>query len=506
MVAIWVQFINLLFDCMVNYFKKYHIQLSIAVILLLFVIVKLPAISLPYFWDELGVYARAGLYLHDNGLGLLPKNLPPELSRGHPLLFSFIHGIGYFIFGDSNIGGHITALIISVTLLWSVFYISKYHYNAYSGLLAVMLLIVQPVFFAQAALILPEICVALFMIWAIHLWTVQQYWGYAIMATAAILVKESAVIIPTVIIAAEILDYLFKKSKQRKFVLQFSTFLLFVPYLVYILFLVIQKAQNGWYLFPLHEDQISITGKKMTDFAEMFFSFLLLEQGRIVLTIITLLLLVLFKRAKLYQYNRFSIFLWMFILGGILFSSLNFFMNRYLLFAFIPIMMLLSVLFVSTAKHLRFSLLFIPIVFAACLYTLYGKQIYVADEPRKEIQDRFNYDENMSYTYFLDAQQQTIDFLMANVVKTDSIFGNFPTNIALAETRFGFTDKVESKDFHVKTVVNSDVSINYLVTSNPGSINNSLPSIDSVKSIFTINAATVVFNIYVPLKPIVILN
>ncbi len=485
---------------MAEYFKKYHTQLSIAAILLLFVIMKLPAITLPYFWDELGVYARSGLYLHDNGLGLLPKNLPPELSRGHPLLFAFIHGVGYFIFSDSHVGGHITSLIISLTLLWSVYYITKYHYNAYSGLLAVMLLIVQPVFFAQSTLILPEVCVALFMIWAIHFWTVKRYWTYAIMATAAILVKESAVIIPTVIIAGEVLDYLLSKSKVKQSFLQLRSFLLFIPYLVYILFLAVQKAQNGWYLFPLHEDHISLNGKKILEFAEMFFSFLFLEQGRIVLSVIVLILLALFARAKLFNYARFSIFLWMFILGGILFSSLNFFMNRYLLFAFVPIVMLLSVLFTVTAKRFRFSLLFIPVVFAACVYTIYGKQIYVADKPRMEIQDRFNYDENMSYTYFLDAQQQSVDFVMTNVAKTDSVYGNFPTNLAISDPRFGFTNKVETVDFQIKKEVNPNVRIDYILVSNPGAIDNNLPSMDSVKSVFNINSPTVVFNVYAPVK------
>ena len=125
-------------------------ELFVVFILLLFVLLKIPALHLPYFWDELGVYSRAGLYLHDNGLGLLPKDLPPELSRGHPLLFAFIQAIGYNIFGDGVVGGHITALIISLILLWSVYFITSKYFSKYTALLAVMILIIQPLFFAQS--------------------------------------------------------------------------------------------------------------------------------------------------------------------------------------------------------------------------------------------------------------------------------------------------------------------------------------------------------------------
>ena len=164
-------------------------ELFVVFILLLFVLLKIPALHLPYFWDELGVYSRAGLYLHDNGLGLLPKDLPPELSRGHPLLFAFIQAIGYNIFGDGVVGGHITALIISLILLWSVYFITSKYFSKYTALLAVMILIIQPLFFAQSVLILPEISLALFVLWAIYFWLGKKYVLHGIFSTLAILIN-----------------------------------------------------------------------------------------------------------------------------------------------------------------------------------------------------------------------------------------------------------------------------------------------------------------------------
>ncbi|MCI5142755.1 MAG: hypothetical protein D3909_13730, partial [Candidatus Electrothrix sp. ATG1] len=51
-----------------------------------FFLFKLIHLRVPYFWDELGVYSRAALYLFDHGISMLPDAMPPELSRGHPLL------------------------------------------------------------------------------------------------------------------------------------------------------------------------------------------------------------------------------------------------------------------------------------------------------------------------------------------------------------------------------------------------------------------------------------
>ena len=51
-----------------------RVWLALGLVLLPFWTYKLRDLSLPYFWDELGVYGRAAVYLHDHALGLLPSN------------------------------------------------------------------------------------------------------------------------------------------------------------------------------------------------------------------------------------------------------------------------------------------------------------------------------------------------------------------------------------------------------------------------------------------------
>ena len=69
---------------------KYKYEALTALMLLLFLLYKLPFMALPYYYDEAWPYAVAIRTVHANGLSLLPTALDPELSRGHPVMFHFL--------------------------------------------------------------------------------------------------------------------------------------------------------------------------------------------------------------------------------------------------------------------------------------------------------------------------------------------------------------------------------------------------------------------------------
>jgi len=464
------------------------------IILVLFILAKLPAMQLPYFWDELGVYSRAGLYLHDNGLGLLPKNLPPELSRGHPLLFSFIHGCGYFIFGDGVVGGHITGLIIALFLLLSIYKIAYYHFDQKTALLSVMLVIVQPVFFAQSILVLPEICLALFMLWAIHYWSIRQYGWYALMSTAAILIKETAIIIPVVVISASIINWLVQRPRKNMG-FQWKQLLVLTPFLIFGLFLIIQRQQNGWYLFPLHGDNVDFKIKKIVEFGIDFMSFTFIEQGRIVLLVAGLIVTILILYKKLWHYHRFIVYLIMLFVGGILFSSLNFFMNRYLVFAIIPLIMVFAHLLITAVATYRWLYVFVPLVFFAGMISMYGYELYPVSDETMSMEAKFHYDEDMSYIYFLDAQIEAVNFVNEKANNTTQFFVNFPLVFAFNEPRFGFPVSKTKAIIQVKT---KQKGFEYAVISNPGSYDFKLPGGDSLRLVKMIKNDVVEIPIYEP--------
>src|SRR5687768_4615884 len=86
-------------------------------VIISFAIFRFSDLSLPYFWDEIGVYAQAALYLSEHGLSLLPSALPSKLSRGHPLLFFFVYASGFTLLGKSVVVGHSILLAITILLI-----------------------------------------------------------------------------------------------------------------------------------------------------------------------------------------------------------------------------------------------------------------------------------------------------------------------------------------------------------------------------------------------------
>ena len=117
-------------------------QYAVYLLIALFFLFKLSHLHLPYFWDELGVYSRAALYMFDHQISLLPSAIPPELSRGHPLLCTVIFAAGFRILGPHVWAGHLTALLWSCGLLYLLYRFAKDFFDQQTALLASALLTV----------------------------------------------------------------------------------------------------------------------------------------------------------------------------------------------------------------------------------------------------------------------------------------------------------------------------------------------------------------------------
>src|SRR5215217_6034689 len=137
-------------------------------VLTVFVFLKLPDLGLPYFWDELGVYASGALRMHDTGIGILPASLESVLSRGHPLLCYAAFATVFSWFGDNVLVGHAFALFIACITLLVFFLFVKELFNKAIALISVILLCVQPMFYAMSAVILPEMMLTCFSLLAVR--------------------------------------------------------------------------------------------------------------------------------------------------------------------------------------------------------------------------------------------------------------------------------------------------------------------------------------------------
>lgn len=256
---------------------------------------KLPQLNVPYFWDEAWVYAPAVQEMYKNGLGLLPSFLPPELSRGHPLLFHFLGALWLKIFGVGFTSTHSYPLFISVLLLFAVYNLGKTFFSPAVGFSASLLLAVQPVFLSQSAMLLPEVMMALWTVLTLQAYLKEKKIVFIVFATLMLLTKESGIVLLTALGCWVLFEnaYLKKKKVWDKEIIM-SSLLLAVPVCLVSVFFIIQYFQNGWFFYPEH---LGMVTKTWGDFHGKFiasYGFLFEGQGRYLLTIMFFISITLF--------------------------------------------------------------------------------------------------------------------------------------------------------------------------------------------------------------------
>lgn len=429
---------------MLNHNSRFYLLLFFLA-LVIFIIAKIPALYLPYFWDELGVYSRSSMYLAEHGLSLLPADLPPELSRGHPLLFPFIYGLAYKLFGLNVVVGHSVSLIVSILLVCSVYYIISKEKNRLAGLLAAVLLMVQPVFFAQSVMVLPEIMLALLCLWAVYTCYKKQWLLFAVFAAAAIMIKESAIILPAFAIVYAIV---LKLRGDDTVSLKYAA-LIVSPWFLFGMFLLVQKVQNGWYFFPLHIESVSLTRQYILQQNSLVFNFLF-GQGRcLYLVILALATIVLLLRNKLRLYGSFVLATLLFGAAFYAFCIVNFYMDRYTL----PLLPMLCSLVVLALYEVWKQPLFVSAVV----------MLLSAEALNNIHPDKFAYDSDMAYTQISDVEQQAVNYINTNVQSGGSIGAAFPFIYALNLEHTGF----EYVPKHT-IILGTDKGTDYVITEAQG--------------------------------------
>lgn len=395
-------------------------NLLAALVLIVFTAFKIPDLTLPYFWDELGVYTRAALYLADNGLSFLPGSLPPELSRGHPLLFQFLSGSAYVVFGKSVVVGHAFALCVTLLLLVLFYRKITAISNRLVAFCAMLLLVAQPVFMAQSTFVLPEMMLTLFVFLALAAYYNRSYRAFAVYAALALLVKESAIVIPFVALTYGLSRALFGEEKDY---LSFRALAAAAfPFVVFVVFIVIQRIQNGWFFFPEHMGYVSFDWDRMWLHNQQYQKFLLFEQGRYQWVKVFIgggLAMFLKKRFNPTGFTWMSIVL---VTAFLAFGSLNFYMNRYMLPVF-P---------------------FLPFLVAFSLYNIWKNAVWVVAVTMvlsglslKDLDPGyFNYDCDMGYKHHLYVEQKVLDKFCEIQDGSESIKVDFPLYYAVSEPMY----------------------------------------------------------------------
>ena len=397
---------------------------------------KYGILQVPFFWDELGVYSRAAIHQAIHGVSLLPGSTPDVLSRGHPLLSTAYFATLLKIFGiNLPVARSAAYIIYSATVILSFIWL-RLRTTTHQALIITFILALQPIFLAQGFLVLPEQLLLFFTLLSLFFYDKDNLLMLVITLSAAIMVKESALVLPI----AFGLAYFFRKAQLIK-----TGLVTIIPVAVFILFLIIQKAVLSYYLYPLHTSLIDLNPMVVLNKLIRALNFVFIQQGRVFITLILCLCLIFYgKTFQLKTWLSDAVF-WL-GLGGLLFAAVNYYLERYTQYWLWPLAAV-ALVFIVTKTPTKWRILVYSLGLVIPLFFM---------NPNKKFEDT-------SFAYISHTQciEKTI-VKMNEMAKGKNVAYNWPYIMA-NWTEFSGYSKANHKILDVSK--NKEDSIDYVVLS-----------------------------------------
>ena len=477
----------------VSYIKSNYYKVLFFSLLFGLIIYKLKFLNLPFFWDESWVYAPSLRMMHDNGPSMMPNVIPIEYSRGHPLLFHFLGGVWLKIFGTSLISFHSFALFISVLVIIAFFFFTKAFFNEKIALLSSFLLMTLQMFIIQSSFVLPEMLLTLWMLCSVYTFFLKKWWWFILSSTALLLTKESGLALIAayffyLIIILPFIDKSITIKERLKLI-----GIVFIPVLIAFMWFLIQRIKMGWFLFPEHLGMLTFKTEEIFDKLGSFFTFVFNREGRLVLIIPLLFLLLdnilkrIFSRhceftkqsiliLRLLHFVRndgkikldksktpFVVFTIIFILIYFVFSSINFFTLRYLLVLFPLFFVVISYYLIKIFEVFK---PYLAIVIITVFISINAYQQWTSG-----IHDCCRH-----YVDLIYSQQQTIAYLKTENKENLKTYASFIFCYNMGSYYSGYVNKGEE----IKATNHlNEANIEYFVYNN---MENSASEEDSIKS------------------------
>jgi 4-amino-4-deoxy-L-arabinose transferase-like glycosyltransferase len=394
----------------------------------LFIIIKIPYLNLPYYWDEAWVYGTAIRFMEANHLSIMPDALPVYYSRGHPLLFHFIGALWLRIFGNSLLSSHIFALTVSIALLLMVYFFCKKFFTHKIGLIACFFIILQPIFLTQSVLVLPEIMLALFSLMTIFYYLKGKWIGYIIAGSCALYTKETGIATIAAIGFLFLINSIFLNKDKFSF-LQFiyKSFIVLIPVILFGIFLIIQKKSNGWYFFPEHIGSIISDPIIICKNLIKRILYILIYEGRKMLFFVMIISLFFYFFQKKYRNNPTNLTLIIFLIFSsfyLFICAICFYSDRYSISIIVPFIIAASFFIINIFTKKIY--LFAFIIGFICLQII----VYF---PRQKSSDC-----NLGYVEDIKTNMQMVKFCVTNKFQNKKIYANFLMAINLSNPYCGY--------------------------------------------------------------------
>lgn len=397
--------------------QKHYREILLGLTIMAFIIFKIPHLSLPYFSDEAFAFGPAIHKMYEDGVGLLPSALPPDYSFGHPLLFHFCAAGWMKIFGDTQAGAKSFPLFLSVILIISLYHIIRDFFNKDAALLAVVLLMLQPVFLTQSSFLLLEVMVTLLGLWTIYFWFKRKWWWYGLFASMLVMTKESGLFLVFALGVWQLIEFAIIKNERFSWKLFFRRFLiLLVPAWVFGIFLIIQKLTYGWFFYPLRVKDLRTDLDSLKHFSWWTRKIIYYWHGRgyVTLSLLISLLAYYFLPGKRFSLKQWNIlwFLFAFMLIYQYISIFNFISNRYFLIVNAALIILSAAVFVQAFGKFRW------LVYPLAALLIFS-QAWHANERS------YSGDDCLGGIDMIRVHQQTVNFLEEHDLYGERLFTHY---------------------------------------------------------------------------------
>lgn len=224
---------------------------------LIILLIHLPYLDLPLFWDEMGQFVPAALDLWREGLWIPRSTQPNVHPPGLPALLAAV----WSLTGYSIPVTRLAMLVLAGLTATASFLLAIRLCAGLPGapaFSAVTLLIFSPLFYTQAMLAQLDLPAALCTVWALVEFLAGRYRRAVLAATLLVLFKETGAVVPVVLGA-----WLWREGRRRE-AAWFAT-----PLVVLAAWLAILSASTGHWLgnpdferynlfYPLHPVRLAL--------------------------------------------------------------------------------------------------------------------------------------------------------------------------------------------------------------------------------------------------------
>ncbi len=183
---------------------EFYGPLSLIVVILCMMAAHLALLRVPYFWDET-YFAPAARDLFLTGK-LVPVSVPVE---SHPPLVYLWLAIWWKLFGFSISVARLAMLAVSALTLAAVYRLARLFTTGAVPIVVTALTAIYPVFFVESTLVQLDMAAAGLTLWGLVACLQGRRWETGVFFTLAVLAKETAIVAPCAVLAA---DFIFSAA------------------------------------------------------------------------------------------------------------------------------------------------------------------------------------------------------------------------------------------------------------------------------------------------------